>query len=230
MGKGATGVLRVGFSGSATYGVMPQIARLAKQVLPGLSLDCMARCSPRPWKPASGTELWTQHCCVPPSPPRRSTTASSPRSRSSSRFPPSAPWRWTGRGDARTAGPGLHRLCARVRALPHHLGPVPPGRLPAAHHPSCWRDLHDAGLRCRRRRRGRSCRPACGPSSSTASLTGISKTSLPWNSPSPGCAETTPPCCKTSWTSSAPLQPHSRCPPQPPGPPRFPLMKGFPSS
>lgn len=38
VGKGATGVLRVGFSGSATYGVMPQIARLAKQVLPGLSL------------------------------------------------------------------------------------------------------------------------------------------------------------------------------------------------
>jgi DNA-binding transcriptional LysR family regulator len=38
VGKGATGVLRVGFSGSATYGVMPQIARLAKQMLPGLSL------------------------------------------------------------------------------------------------------------------------------------------------------------------------------------------------
>lgn len=38
IGKGATGVLRVGFSGSATYGVMPQIARLAKQMLPGLSL------------------------------------------------------------------------------------------------------------------------------------------------------------------------------------------------
>jgi DNA-binding transcriptional LysR family regulator len=38
-GKGATGVLRVGFSGSATYGVMPQVARLAKQLLPGLSLD-----------------------------------------------------------------------------------------------------------------------------------------------------------------------------------------------
>lgn len=38
VGKGATGVLRVGFSGSATYGVMPQIARLAKQLMPGLSL------------------------------------------------------------------------------------------------------------------------------------------------------------------------------------------------
>lgn len=38
VGQGATGVLRVGFSGSATYGVMPQIARLAKQALPGLSL------------------------------------------------------------------------------------------------------------------------------------------------------------------------------------------------
>jgi DNA-binding transcriptional LysR family regulator len=38
VGKGATGVLRVGFSGSATYGVMPQVARLAKQLLPGLSL------------------------------------------------------------------------------------------------------------------------------------------------------------------------------------------------
>ena len=38
VGRGATGVLRVGFSGSATYGVMPQVARLAKQMLPGLSL------------------------------------------------------------------------------------------------------------------------------------------------------------------------------------------------
>jgi len=38
VGKGATGVLRVGFSGSATYGVMPRIARLTKQVMPGLSL------------------------------------------------------------------------------------------------------------------------------------------------------------------------------------------------
>lgn len=38
VGRGATGVLRVGFSGSATYGVMPQVARLAKQLLPGLSL------------------------------------------------------------------------------------------------------------------------------------------------------------------------------------------------
>ncbi|WP_411376496.1 LysR substrate-binding domain-containing protein [Arthrobacter sp. MPF02] len=38
VGKGATGVLRVGFSGSATYGVMPQIARLAHEILPGLSL------------------------------------------------------------------------------------------------------------------------------------------------------------------------------------------------
>lgn len=39
VGQGATGVLRVGFSGSATYGVMPQIARVAKQILPGLSLS-----------------------------------------------------------------------------------------------------------------------------------------------------------------------------------------------
>ncbi|QCB95904.1 LysR family transcriptional regulator [Arthrobacter sp. PAMC25564] len=38
VGRGATGVLRVGFSGSATYGVMPRIARLARQLLPGLSL------------------------------------------------------------------------------------------------------------------------------------------------------------------------------------------------
>lgn len=38
VGQGATGVLRVGFSGSATYGVMPHIARIAKQALPGLSL------------------------------------------------------------------------------------------------------------------------------------------------------------------------------------------------
>ncbi|MBD7995099.1 LysR family transcriptional regulator [Arthrobacter sp. Sa2CUA1] len=39
VGRGATGVLRVGFSGSATYGVMPRIVRQAKQVLPGLSLS-----------------------------------------------------------------------------------------------------------------------------------------------------------------------------------------------
>lgn len=38
VGQGAAGVLRVGFSGSATYGVMPLIVRRAKQVLPGLSL------------------------------------------------------------------------------------------------------------------------------------------------------------------------------------------------
>ncbi|ASN20058.1 LysR substrate-binding domain-containing protein [Arthrobacter sp. YN] len=39
VGQGASGVLRVGFSGSATYGVMPPIVRRAKQVLPGLSLN-----------------------------------------------------------------------------------------------------------------------------------------------------------------------------------------------
>ncbi|MCI9888277.1 LysR family transcriptional regulator [Micrococcales bacterium 31B] len=39
VGQGATGVLRVGFSGSATYGVMPSIVRRAKSVLPGLSID-----------------------------------------------------------------------------------------------------------------------------------------------------------------------------------------------
>jgi DNA-binding transcriptional LysR family regulator len=39
IGQGASGVLRVGFSGSATYGVMPRIVRRAKQVLPGLSLE-----------------------------------------------------------------------------------------------------------------------------------------------------------------------------------------------
>ncbi|MEC3854355.1 LysR family transcriptional regulator [Paenarthrobacter ureafaciens] len=39
VGQGASGVLRVGFSGSATYGVMPSIVRRAKQVLPGLSLN-----------------------------------------------------------------------------------------------------------------------------------------------------------------------------------------------
>lgn len=38
VGQGAAGVLRIGFSGSATYGVMPPIVRRAKQVLPGLSL------------------------------------------------------------------------------------------------------------------------------------------------------------------------------------------------
>lgn len=39
VGQGATGVLRVGFAGSATYGVMPAIARGAKQVMPKLSLS-----------------------------------------------------------------------------------------------------------------------------------------------------------------------------------------------
>ena len=38
VGQGATGVLRVGFSGSATYGVMPQVVRRAKETMPGLSL------------------------------------------------------------------------------------------------------------------------------------------------------------------------------------------------
>lgn len=38
VGNGATGVLRVGFSGSATYGVMPKIVRHVKQALPGLSM------------------------------------------------------------------------------------------------------------------------------------------------------------------------------------------------
>lgn len=38
VGHGATGVLRVGFSGSATYGVMPKIVRHTKQAMPGLSL------------------------------------------------------------------------------------------------------------------------------------------------------------------------------------------------
>ncbi|MFF0990148.1 LysR substrate-binding domain-containing protein [Kocuria nitroreducens] len=38
VGQGATGVLRVGFSGSATYGVMPQLVRRAKESMPGLSL------------------------------------------------------------------------------------------------------------------------------------------------------------------------------------------------
>lgn len=38
VGQGATGVLRVGFSGSATYGVMPRVARRAKESMPGLSL------------------------------------------------------------------------------------------------------------------------------------------------------------------------------------------------
>jgi DNA-binding transcriptional LysR family regulator len=38
VGQGATGVLRVGFAGSATYGVMPRIVRRAKETMPGLSL------------------------------------------------------------------------------------------------------------------------------------------------------------------------------------------------
>lgn len=39
VGVGATGVLRVGFSGSATYSVMPQMVRAAAVAHPGLSLD-----------------------------------------------------------------------------------------------------------------------------------------------------------------------------------------------
>ncbi|TQS88938.1 LysR family transcriptional regulator [Arthrobacter sp. TS-15] len=39
VGQGATGVLRVGFAGSATYGVMPPIVRRAKQIMPSLSLS-----------------------------------------------------------------------------------------------------------------------------------------------------------------------------------------------
>ncbi|HST72306.1 MULTISPECIES: LysR substrate-binding domain-containing protein [Kocuria] len=39
VGQGATGVLRVGFSGSATYGFMPGIVRRAKEAMPGLSLS-----------------------------------------------------------------------------------------------------------------------------------------------------------------------------------------------
>lgn len=39
VGSGATGVLRVGFSGSATYSVMPLIVRHAEQTYPGLNLD-----------------------------------------------------------------------------------------------------------------------------------------------------------------------------------------------
>lgn len=38
VGNGATGVLRVGFSGSATYSVMPRLVRHAKEQLPGVSL------------------------------------------------------------------------------------------------------------------------------------------------------------------------------------------------
>lgn len=39
VGQGVMGVLRVGFSGSATYGVMPGIVRSAKEAMPGLSLS-----------------------------------------------------------------------------------------------------------------------------------------------------------------------------------------------
>lgn len=38
VGNGAVGVLRVGFSGSATYGLMPRIVRHVKKALPGLAL------------------------------------------------------------------------------------------------------------------------------------------------------------------------------------------------
>jgi DNA-binding transcriptional LysR family regulator len=39
VGQGATGAIRVGFAGSATYGVMPPIVRRTKQVMPKLSLE-----------------------------------------------------------------------------------------------------------------------------------------------------------------------------------------------
>lgn len=38
VGRGTTGVLRVGFCGSATYGLMPGVVRRAEEALPGLSL------------------------------------------------------------------------------------------------------------------------------------------------------------------------------------------------
>lgn len=38
VGQGVQGVLRVGFTGSATYGLMPQVVRRAKAELPGLAL------------------------------------------------------------------------------------------------------------------------------------------------------------------------------------------------
>lgn len=38
VGGGVQGILRVGFTGSATYGLMPQVVRHAKEELPGLAL------------------------------------------------------------------------------------------------------------------------------------------------------------------------------------------------
>lgn len=38
VGQGVQGVLRVGFTGSATYGLMPQVVRQAKVEMPGLAL------------------------------------------------------------------------------------------------------------------------------------------------------------------------------------------------
>lgn len=39
VGQGASGVLRVGFAGSATYGVMPPVSRRAKEIMPKLLLS-----------------------------------------------------------------------------------------------------------------------------------------------------------------------------------------------
>ncbi|GAA4382568.1 LysR family transcriptional regulator [Tsukamurella soli] len=39
VGEGALGVLRVGFTGSASYGVLPELARLLQRELPGVSLQ-----------------------------------------------------------------------------------------------------------------------------------------------------------------------------------------------
>ena len=68
------------------------------------------------------------------------------------------PRRGPARGRARAAGPGVHHLPARLRALPHRRGPLPPGRLPAADRPGGGGDVHAALLRGRRRRGGRGAR------------------------------------------------------------------------
>ena len=96
VGKGATGVLRVGFSGSATYGVMPRIARLTKQVLPGLSLALNGEMLTPSMEAGLRNGTLDAALLRPPVASRKSTTAWSPRSHLSSRSPPSAPWRWTG--------------------------------------------------------------------------------------------------------------------------------------
>ena len=98
----------------------PRSPALPSRSCPACPLRCTAKCSHLPWKRAAGRY------------PGRST-APSPRRFPGHRLPDCGPGAARRRaslvqrpgggpagGHARTAGPGLHRLRTRVRALPHH--------------------------------------------------------------------------------------------------------------